>query len=89
MRKLIVALSIVAALGCAACAKTITATDGTATAMTTDEALTQAQGAATALATLAQTSPMDDVTKQQMAGYAAWADFALRAAGIIATASGL
>ena len=89
MRKSFVALFIVAALGCASCAKTGTTTDGTATTMTTAEALAQAQGAATALAALAQTSPLDDATKAQIQGYAAWADFALKAAGVIATATGL
>lgn len=88
MRKFLVALSIVAALSCAACAKIGTSTDGSATISASD-ALTQAQGAASAIATLSQTSPMDDATKAQIQGYAAWADFALKAAGIVAAVAGM
>lgn len=89
MRKFIISLSIIAALGCAACAKTGTNTDGTATTMTTAEALTQAQGAAAAIVELSKTSPMDDATKTQIQGYSAWVDFALKAAGIVAAVAGM
>lgn len=86
MRKLvslIVSMLLLASLALAGCAATGTNTGGTAPKLSVPEALIQAQGAATALATLAQTSPMDDATKSQMQGYAAWANFALQAAGII------
>ena len=53
--------------------------------MSASEAITQAQGASAAIAELSKTSPLDDKTKEQIKGYSAWVDFALRAAGIVAT----
>lgn len=90
MRKFLAALLVVSAMT-PACARLGAgpSSTGSGTGISATDALTQAQGAATAIATLSQTSPMDDATKTQIQGYAAWADFALRAAGIIATATGL
>ena len=90
MRKFLVSLLLVAAMT-PACARLGAgpSSAGSGAGISAADALTQAQGAATAIATLAQASPLDDATKAQIQGYAAWADFALRAAGIIATATGL
>jgi predicted small secreted protein len=92
MRKLVslvVSMLLLASLALAGCAATngagtSSAGPGAGQEISVTDALTQARGAATALATLAQTSPMDDATKAQMANYSAWANFALQAAGIIA-----
>ena len=90
MRNFLVSLLLVATMT-PSCARlgAGTSSAGSGAGISAAEALTQAQGAATAIATLSQTSPMDSATKAQIQGYAAWADFALRAAGIIATATGL
>ena len=53
------------------------------------DALTQAQGCATALAELTKSSPMDSATLAQVGNWSAWLDFALRAAGVVATAAGV
>jgi|GEM_PF-3496650 len=98
MRKLVslvVSMLLLVSLALAGCAATNgagTSSVGSGVAgqkISVIDALTQAQGAATALATLAHTSPMDDATKAQMANYSAWANFALQAAGIIAPVVGV
>ena len=82
MRKSIIVLFVVMSLGgWGACAKINTAGQ----TLNASEAITQAQGAAAAIAELSKTSPLDDKTKEQIKGYSAWVDFALRAAGIVAT----
>lgn len=59
-------------------------TAGSGSGITVTDAITQAQGAASAIVELTKTSPLDDKTKSQIEGYSAWVDFALRAAGIVA-----
>ncbi len=90
MRKFLFALLLVAAMT-PACARLGAgpSSTGSGTGISASDALTQAQGAATAIATLSQTSPMDDATKTQVGDWSAWLNFALKSAGIIAKATGL
>lgn len=88
MRKISLALLVVvstSAFGLSGCANLGAgpSSPGSGAGITVSDALTQAQGALTALETLAGTSPMSAETQAQVKGYAAWADFALKAAGIV------
>lgn len=77
MRRAVVFLALVLSLsGCAGLGKL--SPEGTS------KALSQAQGALTALDTLAKTASLTDETKSQIAGYAKWANVALQAAGVLA-----
>lgn len=82
LRKYFAPFALCLALSMGGCAGMSTSTGS---ALSASEAITQAQGASAALAELSKTSPLDDKTKEQIKGYAAWVDFALRAAGIVAT----
>ncbi len=84
MRNYLAALLLVTVLT-PACARPGAGTAaGSGTGLSVADALTQADGAITALETLAKTVPLDAKTQAQIDGYAAWAKIALQAAGIIA-----
>jgi predicted small secreted protein len=89
MRKIIIAILVVSALGLAGCAgKTITGASGQQTSTvpaTVSTALTQAAGVMQAIATLPP-APVDDATQKQLAGWKAWAAYLAPLVGVAAKA---